>query len=324
MNAEEQNGRKAPFLVLVAPCYNEQEILAATMQTLSDLLVELKSKGLAAHNSLVCYVDDGSSDATWQILENRHKIDEFCKGIKFAGNAGQQNALWAGLAQARDLGADCAITIDVDLQDDISVISQMLADYANGAEIVYGVRNNRDTDTVFKRNTARLFYFLMGKLDLGIIPNHAEFRLMGRPVLEALRGFEERNLFIRGLMPELGFSTSKVYYKRLPRLAGETKYSLRAMISTAWQGVTACSVAPLRIAGVLSFLCMLASFILAIIFISKKYIFGAEVLGWTSLFIAILFMGSVQLFCLAVIGEYIAKIFTEVRRRPRYIIEKRF
>lgn len=314
--------RPAPFLVLVVPCYNEEAALPASMQTLSNLLDKLKADGQISQNSAICYVDDGSRDNTWEIIEKRHSIDPCCRGVKFAGNAGHQNALWAGLQVARAWGADCAITIDADLQDDISVISQMIADYRSGCEIVYGVRSSRGSDSWFKRRSAQWFYSLMSKLSVQIIPDHADYRLMARPALDALSSFEERNLFLRGLAPALGFKTSKVFYQRLPRTAGETKYPLRKMIALAWQGITSCSAVPLRIAGLMGFLCMLFSIALGIIFILRKYIIGAHMPGWTSLFVAILFMGAVQLFCLAVMGEYIAKIFTEVRHRPRYIIEK--
>lgn len=315
--------KSPPFLVIVIPCYNEQDILPSTTVILSELLDKLKNQGIIRQESLICYVDDGSTDKTWDILEKRHEIDPFCRAIKFAGNAGQENAMWAGMMEAYELGCDCAITLDVDLQDDIEVMPAMLADYRNGCEIVYGVRNNRETDTWLKRKTAHIFYSLMSHLNMSIIPDHSQYRLMSKPVLEALQGFEERNLFIRGIMPSLGFKSSRVYYKRLPRLAGETKYTVKKMVSLAWQGITSCSALPLRIAGMLSFICMALSIILAIVFVCKKYIIGSHTPGWTSLFIAILFMGSVQLFCLSVMGEYIAKIFTEVRRRPRYIIEKK-
>lgn len=314
--------RPAPFLALVVPCYNEEAVLPDSMKVLADFLEELKNKGQIAKDSSICYVDDGSTDTTWSLLENRHRTDPFCRAIKLSGNVGQQNALWAGLETALKWNVDCAITVDVDLQDDINVIPEMIEMYRKGNDIVYGVRSNRDTDSFFKRESAHLFYEIMGKLDLKIVPDHSEFRLMDNPVLKALQGFEERNLFIRGLVPILGFKSAKVYYKRMQRKAGKTNYSLNKLISIAWQGITSCSVLPLRMAGLFSFISMIVAIVLGIAFISKKYIFGAEVPGWTSLFIAIIFMGSVQLFCLAVMGEYIAKIFTEVRRRPRYIIEK--
>lgn len=315
--------RPAPFLVFVMPCYNEEEILPSTFERISSLMNDLKARGLVKENSCACYVDDGSKDGTWNLLAGRHQQDPFARAIKFAGNAGQQNALWGGMAQAREWGADCVITLDVDLQDDISVIPEMLSYYSQGCDIVYGVRNNRDTDTFFKRESARLFYALMRKLDMAAIPNHCDYRLMARNVLEALSGYEERGLFVRGIMTRIGFKSARVYYARQARTAGETKYSLRRMLSLAWIGITSLSAAPLRIAGLMSFVCMLLAIILGVIYVVNAWIMGTNIQGWTSLFIAILFMGSLQLFCLAVIGEYIAKIFTEVQHRPRYIIEKK-
>lgn len=313
--------RPVPKLVLVVPCYNEGEIIEDTMQALALLLEDCIARDIISPESFACYVDDGSSDATWALLSKRHTTDPRCRAIKFAGNAGHQNAVWAGLAQARKWDADCAISLDADLQDDIKAIPEMLAQYRLGCDIVYGIRSSRDTDTVFKRQTARLFYALMSRLRVGIIPDHADYRLVSRPVLKALRGFEEQNLFLRGLFPIIGFKTGKVYYERLPRKAGNTKYPLRKMLSFAWQGITSCSAAPLRLAGLLSFACMIVALI-GCIYTLYKYFAGEVIQGWTSLVILILFLGSAQLFCLAIMGEYIAKIFTEVRRRPRYIIEK--
>lgn len=313
--------RSAPFLILVVPCYNEQEVLPRTMNILGDLLHDLKKRHLVQERSLVCYVDDGSRDSTWNLLVARHMTDPYCRAVKFAGNAGHQNAVWAGMEAARNWDADCIISLDADLQDDIGVIAEMLEKYFQGCDIVYGVRNNRGTDTAFKRETAHLFYALMARLNLAMIPDHADYRLVAKPVLQALQGFEEHNLFLRGLFPIIGFKTGKVYYRRLARDAGVSKYPLKKMISFAWQGITSCSAAPLRIAGFMGFICMLVALVLCVISICK-YVAGDTIQGWTSLIIVTLFLGSVQLFCLAVMGEYIAKIFTEVRRRPRYIIEK--
>lgn len=313
--------RSAPLLVFVIPCYNEEEILPATMDAIANLLALCKERGLAKEDSFACYIDDGSRDRTWEIIEARHKRDKYCRGIKFAANAGHQNAVWAGMAMSRRWGADCIISLDADLQDDITVVPQMLADYLQGSDIVYGVRKSRDTDSLFKRETARLFYSLMSKLNVAMIPDHADYRLVSRPVLKALRGYKEETLFLRGLFPVLGFKTSKVYYERQSRTAGKTKYPLRKMLSFAWTGITSCSAAPLRLAGVLSFACMLIALIACVISL-YKYFTGVAVQGWTSLMIIILFLGAAQLFCLAIMGEYIAKIFTEVRHRPRYIIEK--
>lgn len=322
MNTAIPQLRPAPFLVLVVPCYNEQETLPTTFDALGSLISRLKTNGAISEKSLVCYVDDGSTDSTWNLLEGRHMIDPHCRAIGFASNAGHQNALWAGLEEAHSLGADCAISIDADLQDDIEAIPEMISQWAQGCDIVYGVRDNRDSDSPFKRGTARLYYRLIRNLDITIIPDHPDFRLMGSHAIDALLKFDERNLFLRGLIPRLGFQSAKVYYKRGKREYGETKYPLKKMLSFAWTGITSASTAPLRLAGVLSFLCMALALALGI-FQFYRWSVGETVPGWTSLFLAVLFLGSMQLFCLAMIGEYIAKIFTEVRHRPRYIIERK-
>lgn len=313
--------RPAPLLAFVVPCYNEAETLPRTMEVLARLLNECKAGGLVQPESYVLYVDDGSRDATWAIIERRHAEDPACRGVKFAGNAGHQNAVWAGMEAARQWGVDCIISLDADLQDDISVIPEMLARYAEGCDIVYGVRGSRSADTPFKRTTARFFYALMRRLNVSMIPDHADYRLVGRPVLEALEGYGEQALFLRGLFPTMGFNTATVKYARLARQAGESKYPLRKMLSFAWRGITSCSAVPLRLAGLMSLVCMgVALFLCAVTL--WKYLLGETVQGWTSLIIVTLLLGSVQLLCLAVMGEYIAKIFTEVRHRPRYIVEK--
>ena len=262
--------RPAPLLILVVPCYNEEATLPSTQDALADLLKECKQKGLIQESSLILYVNDGSRDATWDIIERRHQQDACCCGISFAGNAGHQNAVWAGMETAYRRGADCIISLDADLQDDISVIPQMLEHYGQGCDIVYGVRNDRSS---------------------------------------------------RGLFPTMGFRTAQVGYKRLARTAGETKYPLCKMLSFAWKGITSCSVAPLRLAGIMSLGCMLIALSYSLLSL-WKYACGETVPGWTSLIIIVLFLGSVQLLCLSLMGEYLAKIFTEVRHRPRYIIEK--
>ena len=313
--------RPAPLLALVVPCYNEQETLPRTMDELSRLLAECKARGLVQPESYALYVDDGSRDGTWELIERRHAEDPFCRGVKFAGNAGHQNAVWAGMETAREWGCDCIISLDADLQDDISVIPEMLARYAEGCDIVYGVRGSRGTDTAFKRDTAHFFYALMRKLNVSIIPDHADYRLVARPVLTALEGYGEQSLFLRGLFPTLGFRTATVSYARKAREAGESKYPLRKMLAFAWRGITSCSAAPLRVAGLMSLVCMGFALLLCGVTL-WKYAMGETVQGWTSLIIVTLLLGSVQLFCLAIMGEYIAKIFTEVRHRPRYIVEK--
>ncbi len=313
--------RPAPLLAFVVPCYNEEETLPRTMEALARLLDDCRARGLIRPESYALYVDDGSRDATWTLIERRHAADRCCRGVRFAGNAGHQNAVWAGMETARQWGADCIISLDADLQDDISVIPEMLARYAEGCDIVYGVRASRSTDTPFKRTTARFFYALMRRLNVSMIPDHADYRLVGRPVLEALEGYGEQSLFLRGLFPTMGFRTAMVSYARLARQAGESKYPLRKMLSFAWKGITSCSAAPLRLAGLMSFVCMVVALLICAVTL-WKYAMGETLQGWTSLIIVTLLLGSVQLFCLAVMGEYIAKIFTEVRHRPRYIVEK--
>lgn len=313
--------RPVPLLALVVPCYNEEEILPGTMTALAAVLAECKARGLVREDSYVLYVDDGSADATWQLLERRHACDPHCRAIRFAANAGHQNAVWAGMITARDWGVDCIISLDADLQDDTAVIPDMLAEYADGRDIVYGVRCDRSTDTRLKRDTAHLFYSLMRWLKTPLIPDHADYRLVGRPVLEALDAFPERDVFLRGLFPSLGFSTSRVYYTRRERAAGKSKYPFWKMVCFAWKGITSCSPAPLRLSAFMGTLCMLAALAYSVVSLFK-YMEGETIPGWTSLIIVVLLLGAVQLFCLALLGEYVAKIFSEVKRRPRYLVEK--
>ncbi len=313
--------RECPLLAFVVPCYNEEETLPHTLEALSSLLEELKREGRIAGGSFALYVDDGSRDRTWELLEARHATDPFCRGVSFAANAGHQNAVWAGMVTAREMGVDCIISLDADLQDDIGAVPEMLARYGEGCDIVYGVRSDRSSDSSFKRGTAHLFYDFMHWLKVPLIPDHADYRLVARPVLAVLDEIGEQTLFLRGLFPSLGFRSAQVFYRRRERMAGESKYPLFKMISFACRGITSCSAAPLRLAGVMSLLCMLVA--LGYGFVSLyKYAVGETVPGWTSMMIVMLLIGSVQLFCLAVIGEYLAKVFTEVRHRPRYVIEK--
>lgn len=312
--------RHLPLLALVVPCYNEEEALPRTLDALGQLMRRLKAEGRVAEDSFALYVDDGSRDKTWDVLIEAHSRDPYCCGLKFAGNAGHQNAVLAGMNAARDWGVDCIISLDADLQDDINAIIPMLERYAEGCDIVYGVRNDRSSDTPFKRTTAEAFYKFMGMLKVKLVPNHADFRLVARPALEALENFGEQAPFLRGIFPSMGFKTAKVEYKRLTRTAGESKYPLFKMLSFAWKGITSFSAAPLRIAGLLSLISMLLALTLSAVALID-YVRGTVVSGWTSLIIVVLFMGSVQLFCLSVMGEYIAKMFEEVKKRPRYIVE---
>lgn len=296
-------------------------MLPRTMRELAELLDACKAKKLVREESFVLYVDDGSLDGTWQVLEQRHAEDPHCRAIRFATNAGHQNAVLAGMLTARDWGVDCIISLDADLQDDPAVIPEMLGQYAAGNEIVYGVRCDRSSDTRLKRGTAHFFYGLMRRLKTPLIPDHADYRLVGRRVLDALTAFPERDVFLRGLFPSMGFQNSRVYYTRRVRTAGKSKYHFWKMVCFAWKGITACSPLPLRLSAFMGLLCMLAA--LAYSGVSLvKYLEGETIPGWTSLIIVTLVLGAVQLFSLALLGEYVAKIFSEVKRRPRYLVDR--
>lgn len=307
-------------LYLVVPCYNEEEVLPVTIKRLAELLDNLVSKSEVSKESRIVFVDDGSTDNTWSIIESAYSTYTGVRGIKLAANVGHQNALMAGLTEVNGL-CDCCISIDADLQDDITVIPQFLNEYRNGCDVVYGVRKRRESDTAFKRGTAKAFYKLMRLLGADIIENHADYRLLSRRALNALAEFPEVNLFLRGMVRLVGFKSGVVYYDRTKRYAGESKYPLRKMLSFAFDGITSFSIKPIRIVWTLG---VLVSFIavLAEIYTLCARFFGVSVTGWSSLMISIWFLGGVQLISVGVIGEYIGKIYKEVKHRPRYIIEK--
>ena len=314
--------RAVPQLAMIIPCYNEEAGLPHVMETLEQFLFLLKRDGVVQDNSFVLYVDDGSHDETWRIIEEgnaRHQSVH--KGLKLAGNVGHQNALLAGMLEARN-EVDCLITMDADLQDDLNAIPGMLKKFAEGCDIVYGVKNKRDSDSYFKRKTAGFFYKLMECIGVRIVPQHADCRLVSRIALDALAQYGESNLFLRGIFPSMGFRSSTVSYAIKDRQYGESKYPLRRMISFAWQGITSFSGKPLRLAGLFSLGALLLAFLQSILAL-LAWIRGETVTGWASLMIGMLFLGSVQLFCIALIGEYLAKIYNEVKRRPRYIVEKK-
>ncbi|MCL2178169.1 MAG: glycosyltransferase family 2 protein [Proteobacteria bacterium] len=313
--------RSIPCLALVIPCYNEEAGLPHVMGTLDGLLVSLKRDGLLRDDSFVLYVDDGSRDGTWRMIEERNLHNPHSRGLKLAGNVGHQNALLAGMLEIRD-EVDCLISMDADLQDDIHVIPVMLERYAEGCEIVYGVRKDRRSDTLFKRCTAGFFYGLMKQIGVRVVPQHADYRLVSRIVLEALAQYGETNLFLRGIFPSMGFSSAVVAYERKERQHGKSKYPLRRMLAFAWQGITSFSGLPLRLAGLCSLSALLLALLLSLLSL-LTWARGETVSGWASLMIAVLFLGSVQLFCITLIGEYLAKIYAEVKRRPRYIVEKK-
>lgn len=305
---------------IVVPCYNEEAVLGETSKRLLALFDSMEQSCLISDGSRIIFVDDGSRDKTWEIISSLSNEHAQIGGIKLARNAGHQNALLAGLMTVRS-ECDCAISIDADLQDDINVIPQMIERFRDGCDVVYGVRNKRDTDTFFKRTTAEGFYKLLNLMGANIVFNHADYRLMSRRALEAFSEFSEVNLFLRGLVPMIGYKSDMVYYDRSERFAGESKYPLKKMLSFAFDGITSLSVTPIRLitaCGAVS--CVVAAAMLIYAVVQK--VTGHTVAGWASLMVSIWFLGGVQLMAMGLIGEYIGKIYKEVKRRPRYIIEK--
>lgn len=310
---------KAFTLAMVVPCYNEEEVLPTTKKELSNLLQSLQEKKLIKEDSFICFVDDGSRDKTWELIE-KYAQESYIKGLKLSRNCGHQNALLAGLFYAEGL-SDAAVSMDADLQDDISVVEQMCQKFIEGYEIVYGVRKRRDSDSAFKRITAEGFYKVMRLMGVDIIENHADFRLMSKRALNWLKEFQEVNLFLRGIIPLLGLKSDIVYYDRKERLAGESKYPLKKMLSFAWDGITSFSTAPLQFITLLGIGVLFVSVVLSIWAVIAK-LNGTAVSGWTSMMLIVLFLGGVQMLSLGIIGEYIGKIYKETKRRPRFFIEK--
>lgn len=303
-------------LGIVVPCFNEENVLNETVIQLCEIQNNLINEGLISSNSFVLLVDDGSKDATWSIIKNLHNNSKKVYGLKLANNVGHQNALLAGLIRAKEY-SDIVISIDADLQDNPHIIKDMVKKYHEGYDIVYGIRNSRKKDTFFKRFTAESFYRLMKSLGVKTIFNHADFRLMSRRALDFLSKFEERNLFLRGIVPLIGYASAKVYYEREPRLAGESKYSLRKMLNFAIDGITSFSIRPLRIIFGLGFIILVLS-CFALIYTLVSYFSGKTIPGWTSLILSVWFLGAIVLISIGIIGEYIGKIYTETKKRPRY------
>ena len=309
-----------PILYFVIPCYNEEQVLPETCGLFLEKLITMIDAGKISGESRVLFVNDGSKDGTWNIITSLTEEDEHFAGISLAHNRGHQNALIAGLMEAR-LRADITISMDCDGQDDINCAEQMVDEYLKGNEIVYGVRNDRSSDTGFKRTTAEGYYALLRAMGIEIIPNHADYRLMSSRVLNALAGYSEVNLFLRGIIPHMGFKSSVVYYSRAKRIAGTTHYPLKRMISLAIDGITSFSVKPLRMITILGFVVALLSFI-GIIYALISAATGNIVEGWTSMTCIICFVSGMQMISLGIIGEYIGKIYLETKRRPRYIIDE--
>ncbi len=307
-------------LIIVVPCYNEQEVLHETTRQLSGVVERMEREGKISYGALL-YVDDGSKDATWEIIEELSGKEKRIIGLKLAHNVGHQQALWAGLEWAAQSRFNAVVSIDADLQDDVEAIVSMTDSFNKGADIVYGVRKERKTDTFFKKHTAQMFYKLMSTMGGDVVYNHADFRLMSKKALQALVAHPERNLFLRGMVRSLGFQQDYVYYDRKERFAGESKYPLSKMMSFAIDGITSFSIKPLRLITAMGVVFMLVA--LAIIgWALYSFAVGAVVPGWTSLLVSLWFIGGAVLTAIGIIGEYIGKIYKEVKRRPRYFIEK--
>lgn len=311
---------ETPILYIVIPCYNEQEVLPVTSGMFLAKLRQLEGEGMISDKSRVLFVNDGSKDKTWEVIQDLCGQDEHFQGVCLSRNRGHQNALLAGLMTARH-HADVTISIDCDGQDDINAMDDMLREYAAGCDVVYGVRSKRDTDTWFKRTTAQGFYKVMKALGADTVYNHADYRLMSRRALDGLAQFGEVNLFLRGLVPLVGYRSSSVYYERAERLAGESHYPLKKMLAFAFDGITSLSIKPIRIITALGFFISIAS-VIGILWVLITHLVGFTVSGWSSMLCAIFFMGGVQLLCLGVIGEYVGKIYNETKRRPRFIIRE--
>lgn len=320
MMLDSERVKSKPALSVVVPCYNEEEVLPETFRRMDQLLRNLVNGNEIANTSRVWFVDDGSRDGTWNLIKDAVKAPDslFC-GIKLSRNRGHQSALLAGLMTA---SGDVLISIDADLQDDLEAIPKMLNEYQQGSDIVYGVRSSRDTDTFFKRLTAEGYYSLLDKLGVEVIFNHADYRLMSRRAVEALRAYPETNVFLRGLIPQLGFKTARVEYARCGRFAGESKYPLRKMLALAWQGVTSFSTAPLRAITTLGMFVSLISLGMGAWALWVRLFSNEAIPGWASIVIPLFFLSGIQLFSLGVIGEYVAKVFLETKRRPMYFIDQ--
>ena len=313
--------RKVPILYIVIPCYNEEEVLPITAPLFLEKIHQLVNEGKILDESRILFVNDGSKDGTWELIKKLSKEEYHYKGIAQSRNRGHQNAVLAGLMTAKE-AADITISIDCDGQDDINAMDEMVDQYLDGSEIVYGVRSKRDTDTFFKRFTAEGFYKLMNLMGAEVVFNHADYRLVSSRVLKEFANFEEVNIFLRGMFPLVGFKSTSVYYERHERIAGESHYPLSKMLALAFDGITSLSIKPIRmITGLGGFIAVL-SFI-GVIWSVVMAILGKTVTGWASMVCIISFIGGVQLICLGVLGEYIGKIYMEVKHRPRYIISER-
>lgn len=312
---------KTPRLYIIIPCYSEEEVLPITSGMFLEELTSLAAAGKISENSRILFVNDGSKDRTWEIIKELSEKDEHYIGISQSRNRGHQNAVLAGLMEAKEC-CDITISIDCDGQDDITAMEAMVDAYLDGCEVVYGVRSSRETDTFFKRFTAQGFYKLLNWMGVEVVYNHADYRLLSARVLREFADFKEVNLFLRGMIPLVGFKSTSVYYERHERLAGESHYPLRKMLALAIDGITSLSVKPIRMIAGFGFLVALISLI-GVIWAVISAVLGNTVAGWASIVCVVCFIGGVQMFCLGVIGEYVGKIYLETKHRPRYIISER-
>ena len=306
-------------LYLAIPCYNEEEVLPDSAEKLFNKFCNMMSEKKISEDSKIVFIDDGSKDKTWSIICDLHEKNNIFEGIKLSRNRGHQNALLCGLMTLKDK-ADAVISIDADLQDDINTFDEMVAKYEDGCDVVYGVRSKRETDTFFKRFTAEAFYKILDKMGAKVIFNHADFRLMSKRALEAFSQYKETNIFLRGMVPLIGYKSDIVTYERSERLAGESKYPLKKMLALAWEGITSMSIQPIRIITWLGAIVFAVSIIMIIYSIICLCV-GVTVSGWTSILCSIWAIGGLQLLAIGIIGEYIGKIYLETKRRPRYIVE---
>lgn len=307
-----------PVLAIIVPCFNEEEVIKQSYFELSAVLQGLIEKQKISPKSFICFIDDGSKDKTWEKISKLSKYNDV-KGLKLSRNFGHQSAQLAGLTQNE---ADIFITIDADLQDDVNVIAEMVEEYSKGCEIVYGVRKDRNSDSFLKRNIAQLYYKLAKSMGMNSIYNHADYRLMSKKVIHILKELKECNVYLRGLIPSLGFKSCSVYYSRKKRIAGEAKYNFFSLSALAIDGITSFSVTPLRLITLLGFICFCLAILMSIYSI-YSYFYVEKVPGWASLFVSIYFLGGIQLLSIGILGEYIGKIYKETKQRPKFLIEEK-
>ena len=307
-------------LFLVIPCYNEEEVLSETSRQLKEKMLSLMSKEKISTDSIICFVDDGSKDKTWEMICDLHEENPIFRGVKLSRNKGHQNALLAGLMTIKE-ECDMAISLDADLQDDVNAIEEMVDKFIEGNEIVYGVRSARKTDTFFKKTTAQGYYKVLKTMGVDITYNHADYRLMSKRALDALESFKEVNLFLRGIIPMIGFKSAIVTYNRNERFAGESKYPLKKMLAFAMEGITSLSIKPIRMITSLGFFIFTVSIIMMIYFLIR-YFTGATIQGWTSIAVSVWAIGGLQLLAIGVVGEYIGKIYLETKARPKFIVDE--